>query len=142
MTWIDGVDEVERRRERAKELGGEERVRRQHDAGRLTIRERLDALLDKDSFVEIGGLAGEGGDENFIPAGYVGGLGRIDGRDVAVGGEDFTVRGGSERDGRTKVHMLVAMATEYRVPLVLLHDGAGGNIENTIRRGYMQIPTC
>jgi len=141
MTRIDGVDEVERRRERAKELGGEERVRRQHDAGRLTIRERLDALLDKDSFVEIGGLAGEGGDENFIPAGYVGGLGRIDGRDVAVGGEDFTVRGGSERDGRTKVHMLVAMATEYRVPLVLLHDGAGGNIENTIRRGYMQIPT-
>jgi acetyl-CoA carboxylase carboxyltransferase component len=141
MTWMDEVNEIERRRLRALELGGEERIRRQHEAGRLTIRERLEALLDKDSFVEIGALAGEGSRENFIPSGYVGGLGRIDGRDVAVGGEDFTVRGGSERDGRTKVHLLVHMANDFKIPLVLLHDGAGGNIENTIRRGYMQIPT-
>jgi acetyl-CoA carboxylase carboxyltransferase component len=141
MTWHDEVSEIERRRKRALGLGGEDRVRRQHDAGRLTVRERLAALLDRDSFVEIGALAGEGDDENFVPAGYVAGLGRIDGREVAVGGEDFTVRGGSERDGRTKVHLLVHMANDFKIPLVLLHDGAGGNIENTIRRGYMQIPT-
>jgi acetyl-CoA carboxylase carboxyltransferase component len=141
MTWQDEVDDIERRRNRALKLGGEDRIRRQHDADRLTIRERLDALLDHDSFVEMGALVGEGKDENFLPAGYVGGLGRIDGRDVMVGGEDFTVRGGSERDGRTKDRLILEMAREFRVPTVLLHDGAGGNIENTLRRGYMQIPT-
>ncbi len=141
MTWRAEIDEIVRRRARALGLGGPERIERQHAAGRLTIRERLDALLDEGSFAEIGALAGEGDDEGFVPAGYVAGLGRIDGRDVAIGGEDFTVRGGSERDGRTKVHLLVHMATDYQIPLVLLHDGAGGNIANTITRGYMQIPT-
>src|SRR5471032_1160090 len=98
MSWNDEVAEIARRHTRALTLGGEERVKRQHDAGRLTIRERLDALLDPGSFVEMGALVGEGNAENFLPAGYVGGLGRIDGRDIVVGGEDFTVRGGSERD--------------------------------------------
>jgi acetyl-CoA carboxylase carboxyltransferase component len=121
--------------------GGTERVQRQHDAGRLTIRERIDALLDPGSFVEMGALAGEGEGEKFLPAGYVGGLGQIDGWDIVVGGEDFTVRGGSERDGRTKDRMILEIANEFKVPTVLLHDGAGGNIENTLRRGYMQIPT-
>jgi acetyl-CoA carboxylase carboxyltransferase component len=104
------------------------------------VRERIDALLDPGSFVELGALAGDQTSEGFVPSGYVGGLGRIDGRDVAVGGEDFTVRGGSERDGAEKVALVCALAKEYRVPLVLLHDGAGGNIENTIRRGYSKIP--
>ena len=141
MSWLEDVQEIERRRARALALGGAERVQRQHDAGRLTIRERIDALLDPGSFVEMGALAGEGDGENFLPAGYVGGLGQIDGRDIVVGGEDFTVRGGSERDGRTKDRMILEIANEFKVPTVLLHDGAGGNIENTLRRGYMQIPT-
>lgn len=141
MTWADEVDELERRRARAQQLGGEDRVQRQHEAGRLTVRERIDALVDPGSFVELGALAGESSGDTFLPAGYVGGLGRIDGRDVMVGGEDFTVRGGSERDGRHKDRLVLEMANEFKVPLVQLHDGAGGNIENTLRRGYMQIPT-
>lgn len=141
MSWKEEVGEIARRRARALKLGGEERVRRQHDAGRLTVRERLEALLDPGSFVELGAMVGEGDADKFVPAGYVGGLGRIDGRDVMAGGEDFTVRGGSERDGRGKDRLLLELTRELRIPAVQLHDGAGGNIENTLRRGYMQIPT-
>lgn len=140
MSWSAEVEELARRRKRALELGGEERVGRLHAAGRLTVRERIDALLDPGSFLELGALAGDQTDDGFTPSGYVGGLGRIDGRDVAVGGEDFTVRGGSERDGAEKVALVCNLAKEYRIPLVLFHDGAGGNIENTLRRGYSKIP--
>lgn len=140
MSWSDEIEELERRRERALGMGGEERVARQHAAGRLTVRERIEALVDPGSFLELGTLAGEETPEGFIPSGYVGGLARVDGRDIAVGGEDFTVRGGSERDGAEKIAVICAMAKEYRIPLVLFHDGAGGNIENTINRGYSKIP--
>ena len=140
MSWSDEVEELARRRARALEMGGEERVARQHAGGRLTVRERIDALIDPGSFVELGALAGNQTDNGFVPSGYVGGLGRVDGRDVAIGGEDFTVRGGSERDGAEKVALVCAMAKEYRIPLVLFHDGVGGNIENTINRGYSKIP--
>jgi len=140
MSWSKEVEELTRRRARAREGGGEERVARQHAEGRLTVRERIDALIDPDSFLEVGALAGEQLETGFVPSGYVGGLARIDGRDVVVGGEDFTVRGGSERDGAEKVAVICAMAKEYLLPAVLFHDGAGGNIENTINRGYSKIP--
>ena len=140
MSWSREVEEIGRRRARALELGGEERVARQHASGRMTVRERIDALLDPGSFVELGALVGEQSDAGFVPSGYVGGLGRVEGHDIAIGGEDFTVRGGSERDEADKVALVCALAKEYRIPLVLFHDGAGGNIENTLRRGYSKIP--
>ncbi len=77
--------------------GGDQSVARQHDRGRLTIRERIDALLDAGSFREIGSLAGSaerdetGGLVAFTPANFVLGTGRIDGRTCVVGGEDFTI---------------------------------------------------
>ena len=74
MSWSDEVEELARRRERAREMGGEERVARQHAAGRLTVRERIDALVDPGSFVELGALAGEETPDGFVPSGYVGGL--------------------------------------------------------------------
>ena len=129
MSWSEEVEEIARRRARALKLGGKERIDRQHASGRLTVRERIDALIDPGSFFELGALAGYQTAEGFVPSGYVAGLGRVDGRDVAVGGEDFTVRGGSERDENEKVALICAMAKEYRIPLVLFHDGAGGNIE-------------
>lgn len=58
MTWQPELDEIGRRQALANELGGPEKIRRQHDAGRLTVRERLEALLDDGSFHEIGALAG------------------------------------------------------------------------------------
>src|SRR5687767_6937272 len=56
MTWEPELEEIRRRTELAKQMGGTERVQRQHDQGRLTVRERLELLLDKDSFHEIGAL--------------------------------------------------------------------------------------
>ena len=82
-------------------MGGSEAIAKQHERGRLTIRERISALADADSFREQGPIAGhpeydaEGRLEDFTPANYVLGMGRIDGRPCAVGGEDFTQRGGS-----------------------------------------------
>ena len=101
MSWKPEVDGIERRRELARKQGGEEAVATQHARGRLTIRERIDGLLDRGSFQEQGPIAGvsetddEGELTSFTPANYVVGLGRIDGRLCAVGGEDFTLRGGS-----------------------------------------------
>ena len=58
MSWQDEIEEIRRREELAKKMGGEERIQRQHDNGRLTVRERIEALVDPGSFHEIGALAG------------------------------------------------------------------------------------
>src|SRR5258708_11215793 len=101
MTWQPELDELRRRQELADRMGGPEKVSRQHEAGRLTVRERLAALLDDGSFDEIGALAGvtgyaaDGELASFTAANFVTGTGRIDGRKVVVGGDDFTLRGGA-----------------------------------------------
>jgi acetyl-CoA carboxylase carboxyltransferase component len=59
MTWELEIKELELRRQKALKLGGEERVARQHQQGRLTIRERIEAVLDRGSFTEVGQLAGD-----------------------------------------------------------------------------------
>ena len=148
MTWLEEVEEIRRRRELALRMGGEERVARQHAKGRLTIRERIDGLVDDGSFVEIGQLMGRGIYEqgvltDLVPDAYVAGLARVDGRDVVVGGEDFTVRGGSGRGAeghRVKRDMAFAMAREYRIPLVQFFDGAGANIQAIENMGRSYLP--
>ena len=90
VSWQPEIDELRRREALAGELGGRERVERQHASGRLTVRERIDRLLDEGSFHETGAIAGVGeyGEEGeldaFTPANTVVGSGRIDGRRVAV----------------------------------------------------------
>ena len=82
-------------------MGGAERIKRQHDNKRLTVRERIEGLVDKNSFHEIGALAGkadydaEGKLKNFVPSNFVLGTANISGRRVVIGGDDFTVRGGA-----------------------------------------------
>ena len=99
--WPNQIDELQRRRQFAKEMGGPDNVARQHGAGRLTVRERIERITDSDSFREIGTLAGSAEYNQDLeltkltPATYVAGTARIDGRPVAIGGEDFTVRGGT-----------------------------------------------
>ena len=134
--WQPEVDELNTRRKMALKMGGEERVRRQHELGKLTIRERIDAITDPGSFHEIGGLAGYGSYENrefveFKPLPYIGGLAKVDGRRVVIGGEDFTVGGGAadiSTQERFKSLFLADMAREYRVPLIVFHEGAGANV--------------
>lgn len=144
------IAELRFRREQALAMGGEDAIRRQHEAGRLTIRERIDALVDANSFREIGTLAGTGHyDEanrlqSVTPAPYVAGFGRIDGRAIALGGEDFTVRGGtsfgSQRRKGGQGGFVEDLAFHYRIPLVNLIDGAGGSVTSIKRRGHSVFP--
>lgn len=132
-TWEPEVAELRRREELARQMGGPDKVRRQHDAGRLTVRERIDALLDPGTFHEVGALAGratygpDGDVTSFVPANFLLGRGRIDGRPVVVGGDDFTVRGGAADAAIVgKQVMAERTANELRLPLVRLVDGTGG----------------
>ena len=130
MSWKDEVEEIGRRRARALEQGGAAAVAKQHAKGRLTLRERIDALLDPGSFEEIGAATGAPEEDgSFTPANYGLGFGRIDGRLVVVAGEDFTVKGGSPSPaGNRKSVYAETLAAEHRVPLVRLHEGAGGSV--------------
>lgn len=145
MSWLEDVEALRQRRLMARQMGGAERVQRQHDQGRLTVRERIAGLVDPGSFVEIGSLAGhplveDGELTGFTPAGFVAGLATIDGSDVAVGGEDFTVRGGSASGGRDKGDFVRRLAKEYRIPLVSLADGAGANVQSIETLGHTYLP--
>ena len=101
MTWKPESEEIQLRRQRALEMGGSEKVARQHAQGKLTARERIARLLDSNSFTELGMLATHQSQRPemqgiYTPAnGVIIGYGRIDGREVLVGAEDFTVMGGS-----------------------------------------------
>jgi propionyl-CoA carboxylase beta chain len=114
-------------------MGGEERVARQHAAGRLTVRERIDRLLDSGSWRETGALTGtasydaEGGMKEFVPTNFVTGVGTIDERRVVIAADDFTVRGGAaDASIHEKQVYAERMAGETGVPLVRLIDGTGG----------------
>lgn len=135
MSWKIEVDEIARRREAAKLQGGAAAIERHHAKGRLTIRERIDVLLDDGSFDEIGGTAGaseetsNGEPDDFSPANFVLGFGKINGRTCVVGGEDFTLKGGSPSPaGLRKSVYTEQLAVKHRVPLVRLHEGAGGSV--------------
>ncbi len=133
MTWQPEIDELRRRSAMVEKMGGPEKIKRQHDAGRLTVRERLNLLLDEGSFHEIGALAGRAEyDENgelieLRPSNTVFGRGKLEGRPVIVSGDDFTVRGGAA-DASIKAKQIMAeqMANELRLPLIRLIEGTGG----------------
>ena len=101
MSWKREVEEIEKRRELARKMGGDQAVEKQHARGRLNVRERIDHMADPGSFHEHGPLAGhperdeEGNLVDFSPANYVVGFAKVEGRPVVLGGEDFTQRGGS-----------------------------------------------
>ncbi|HEY6598266.1 MAG TPA: carboxyl transferase domain-containing protein, partial [Pseudomonadales bacterium] len=139
MSWQSEVEELERRRLLALRQGGEEAIAKQHAQGRLTIRERVVALLDADTFEEHGRATatpeyaesrdGAEGTKEYVPANYVVGFGKIAGRRVVVGGEDFTLKGGSPNAaGLRKSVYAEHLAMQYRVPLVRLLEGGGGSV--------------
>ncbi len=149
MSWEPELEELRRREELARRMGGVERVDRQHASGRLTVRERIERLLDPQSFHETGALAGRGaygedGElESFLPANTVVGHGRIDGRRVAIQGDDFTVRGGAA-DAAIWEKAIYAerLAREFRIPLVRLVDGTGGggSVKSLEDMGFSYVP--
>lgn len=148
MSWQDEIDEIKRRVELAKQMGGPANVERQHTSGKLTIRERIERLVDPGSFHEIGALAGKATYEDgklvsFIPSNYVIGTARIEGRRVVVGGDDFTVRGGAA-DARIgdKAGYGERLARELRLPIIRLVDGTGGggSVKSLETMGYTYVP--
>jgi acetyl-CoA carboxylase carboxyltransferase component len=130
VSWEEEVREINRRRELAKQQGDKEGIARQHASGCLTIRERIDAILDEGTFQEHGKTTAipdydnEGNLTGFVPANYVLGFGKIDDRRVVVGGEDFTLKGGSPNSaGLRKSIYAEHLAVKYRTPLVRMLEG-------------------
>jgi acetyl-CoA carboxylase carboxyltransferase component len=133
------VDELIQRREHNLLGGGEEKIAKQHERGKLTARERLDLLIDEGTFVELG-MHGrphfsqktlEGVD---APAdGVVTGYGKVDGRLVCVAAYDFTVLAGSMGyTGEVKLSRLRALALNKRMPMIWLLDSAGARIQEAV----------
>src|SRR2546423_6086502 len=133
LTWKSEADEIKRRYAYAEALGGQDSIKRHHEQGRLTVRERIASLLDPGTFQEVGKLTGtaaygaEGELKNMSPAPYVMGLGKLERRPVAIGGEDFTIRGGtswgSQRRKGGQGGFVEDLAFHYRIPLINLIDG-------------------
>lgn len=135
MPWNRIIQELKQRRELARQQGGSDGVAKQHAKGRLTIRERIEQLLDEGSFQEQGKIAGspvtaeEGSLKNYTPANYVLGFGCLDGRHLVVGGEDFTLKGGSPNAaGLRKSVYAEHLAIQHRIPLIRLLEGGGGSV--------------
>src|SRR3954452_24502059 len=133
MGWQPELDELRERERMARELGGADKIKRQHDAGKLTIRERIGGLVHQASFHEIGAIAGraqydaEGRLAELVPSNCVMGRAQIDGRPVVVVGDDFTVRGGSaDATIREKPLMAEQMAHDLRLPIIRIIEGSGG----------------
>lgn len=149
MSWEKEIEELNRRREFAKQMGGKEGIAKQHARGRLTIRERAAALLDAGSFQEQGKATAspeyddDGNLLGYVPANYLLGFGRIGGRPVVVAGEDFTLRGGSPNAaGLRKSVYAEHMAVQYRMPLVRFLEGGGGSVRGNSGGGRSAPPSA
>ncbi|MFO7558589.1 MAG: carboxyl transferase domain-containing protein [Desulfobacterales bacterium] len=133
-TIKNAVEDLKRRRAEALEMGGEKRIKRQHDRGKMTVRERVAFLMDAGSFQEYGMLASHAfhkpGDKVTPADGIVTGFGKIDGRNTGVIAEDFTIHGGSVGGvNMLKRFRMIDIATRERVPLVYLFDGGGARAQ-------------
>jgi acetyl-CoA carboxylase carboxyltransferase component len=149
MTWKPELDELARREAFARQMGGADKVKRQRDQGRLTVRERIDSLLDRGSFHEVGAVSGtaeydeKGELKNVTPANCVFGRGKVDGRTVVVVGDDFTVRGGSaDASISAKPLMAEEMAHDFRLPIIRLIEGSGGggSVKTIETKGAANLP--
>ena len=143
--WMDGyLQRLELNRRENREGGGQERIRLQHELGKLTARERIDCLVDPGSFEEFGSIIRDmravlGELAKPCPAdGVVMGKAAIGGRQVMVYATDFTVMSGSLGDqGVWKIAELVQMAGQEQMPILGMFDSAGSRISFT--RGFVGL---
>ncbi|MFK7929580.1 MAG: acyl-CoA carboxylase subunit beta [Myxococcota bacterium] len=128
--------------------GGKDRVERQHQGGKLTARERVNALLDAGSFVEVGRFVTHDcsdfgmQDQKFLGDGVVTGHGRVDGRLVYVFAQDFTVFGGSlSATHAKKICKVMDLAVRNGAPIIGLNDSGGARIQEGVASlgGYADI---
>jgi len=133
------LKELEARKAEARAAGGEKAIARHHAKGRMTARERLEYLLDEESFQELDMLnrhyaSGMGLEESRpYTDGVITGYGKVDGRKVCVYSQDFTVFGGAlgETHGE-KIHKIMDLATTMGLPIIGLNDGAGARIQEGV----------
>ena len=139
---------LKEKEEKVKAGGGEKRVKAQHEKGKLTARERIDLLLDKDSFVELDLLVEHrcnnfGMDKVEAPGeGVVTGYGTIDGRLIYVFAQDFTVIGGSLGEMHAKkISKVLDMAIKMGAPCIGINDSGGARIQEGVDSlsGYGQL---
>ena len=149
MAWEKELEELAKRRKLALQMGGEEKVQRHRNNGRLPVRERIEKLVDPGSFREVGSLAGAGRYDaegkllDVTPSNLLIGRAKVDGRPIVLAADDFTVRGGAN-DGAVGDKQVESekMAHDLRVPLVRLVDGTGGggSVRNIEIKGHTLLP--
>jgi acetyl-CoA carboxylase carboxyltransferase component len=149
MSWEKEIAELRKREALGEKMGGEEKLARQHHAGKLDARERLKRLVDAGSFREIGKIAGKGSyDEagelsDFAPSNFIFGRANIDGRPVVASADDFTVRGGAADAAlHRKFVQCEKMAHTMGLPLIRMIDGTGGggSVKTLEDTGYTYVP--
>ena len=133
MNMKDRVKELEERRARIKQMGGEEKVRKQHERGKWSARERLDRFFDDGKWFEVGihgTQMGHSGADKTPADAVICGYGHVDGRMVCAAAYDFTVKGGSiGQTGEVKVSRLREVSLRNRIPMVWFIDSAGARID-------------
>lgn len=133
------LQQLKKNRESLCQAGGAEKIKKQHDSGKLTARERINLLFDHDTFVEIGAFVSHrcesfGMEEKHLAGdGVITGYGKIDGRTVFAYAQDFTVFGGSvgEAHGQ-KISHIIDMAMKTGAPVVGLNDSGGARIQEGV----------
>lgn len=142
------IDELKKLRDKAKLGGGKEKIKAQHDKGKLTARERIELLVDEGTFEEIDmfvkhrsndfGLA----KKKISGDGVVTGFAKINGRDTAIFSQDFTVFGGSLSEAHAeKICKIMDMAMKIGIPVIGLNDSGGARIQEGVVSlgGYADI---
>ncbi|MCF3941708.1 acyl-CoA carboxylase subunit beta [Oceanobacillus alkalisoli] len=149
MDIYDKINELYDKRREVELGGGDERIKRQHEKGKMTARERIDYLLDEDTFVELNPFVetrtsdfSMNGDSSNKGEGVVTGYGKIEGRSVYLFAQDFTVYGGAlgEMHGK-KIAAVMDLAAKTRVPFIGLSDSGGARIQEGVSSldGYGQV---
>lgn len=142
------LDELSQKKENAKLGGGEQKIKNQHDKGKLTARERINLLVDEGSFEEVGMFVKHrakdfGLDKQNYPGdGVVTGFAKIDGRSVALFSQDFTVFGGSLSETHAeKIVKIMKLAMKSGIPVIGLNDSGGARIQEGVNSlgGYADI---
>ena len=142
------IEELLLLRRKAKEGGGKEKIEKQHAKGKLTAWERIELLVDEDSFIELDDFVQTrcidfGLDKKrFLGDGVVVGIGRVEGRPIAIYAQDFTVMGGSVGEMHAqKICYLYDLALKMGIPVIGLNDSGGARIQEGVDslKGYGEI---
>jgi len=149
MSWKPELEELAERQRLAEKMGGEEKVARQHDRGKLDARARIAGIVDEGSFREIGKIAGrgtyaeDGTFEDFAPSNLIFGRANIEGRPVVASTDDFTVRGGAADAAlHRKFTQCEKMAHTLGIPMIRMIDGTGGggSVKSLEDMGFTYVP--